>query len=217
MGVFTVKAPPGESDFVLAPSGALPGVLIALIDLGTHQEEYQGKATGPKRQIFLVWELTGERCAEKNRNHVIGRSFTLSFHEKAALRQIVERWRGQPFAEPEPQFDLTKLLGQKCLISIIHNKTSGDKPKTYAKVDTVCLPPKGLVVNPPTLPQVCWEIGCGQPIPGYEWIPRVFGDTIADVIAASEEMRGGGRTNGSTAAPPTNGTPAASDPDAPPF
>src|SRR5579859_1912968 len=129
---FTVKAKAGGGTEV-PPAGNHPAVLVALIDLGTQRTEYNNQVSW-QRKVYLVWELTTEQVAGTTNNHVIGRDYTLTFSSKSLLRGLIEKWRGRGFAENE-EFDLSKLLGQKCLLTVIH-KTSGND-RLYAKIECI--------------------------------------------------------------------------------
>jgi hypothetical protein len=77
---------------------------------------------------------------------IISKEFTLSMHEKASLRKFLESWRGKGFTEEEAKsFDVTKLLGAACMISILHKVKDG---KTYAEISSVSAIPKGMVCPP---------------------------------------------------------------------
>src|SRR5579859_3411511 len=124
MGMWDQKVPDAGGDFEIPPAGNHPAVLIAMIDLGTHTEDFQGKQT-EAHKVFLVWELTEEKCAGYNRNHVIGRDYTLSLHEKAGLRKMLEGWRGRKYNTGE-EINVSKVLGQPCFLNVSH-KTKEDR------------------------------------------------------------------------------------------
>ena len=70
-----VKASSTEGgDFELPPSGSYPAVLIGLIDLGTHDREYNGK-TDEVHKLLFVWELVTESKADGD-NFVVIKDFT---------------------------------------------------------------------------------------------------------------------------------------------
>lgn len=196
MGIFNMKAKAPDAGTETCPAGTNPARLVAMIDLGTHEDDYQGKKN-QSRKIFLVWELTGERMSGyKDKNHVIGKQFTLSFGAKSSLRKMVEAWRGKPFADDE-QFDLSKMLGQPCLVGVNHVPSkSGDK--MYAKLENVTGIPKGLTVEPAKYPVTCWDLESGNPFPALDWLPYLFGEPLKDVVARSPEWKarhGGGQSS----------------------
>ena len=131
--------PAADSDYRLAPAGNHLAVSCRLIDLGTQETKYQGQ---PKRQrkIYLEWQLPGEK-QDDGQPITVGNRYTLSSSEKATLRKHLESWRGQRFDDDEiASFDLRKILGKCCLLSIVQTQRDG---KTYADVTHVAALPKG--------------------------------------------------------------------------
>ncbi len=115
----------------------------SIADVGTHEDIYQGKLN-IRRTVRISWEVPGETF-EKDGKVLplsIHRSYTFSLADKAALRKDPESWRGRPFSTEELKaFDLSKLLGQPAMLSVVHKTEDG---KTYANVSSVSKPPKGL-------------------------------------------------------------------------
>ena len=129
----------------IIPSGSYPAICISMIDVGSIPYEWQGEKKS-RSVIRLKFELPTETKVfnpEKGEQpYVIERQFTKSLHEKSALRPFLDNWRGQALTEDEClHFDLSKLLGAKCLLSIVHN-TVGDR--TYANIGGISTLPKGL-------------------------------------------------------------------------
>lgn len=132
-------------DFVLIPAGNHIARCYAMIEIGTVKEEsgiYAGKES---HKVRITWE-TPHECHDFGKGlqpFSISKEFTLSMHEKATLRKMLESWRGRSFTEEEAKrFDITKLLGVPCMINVIH-KTSG-KGSTYPDISSIATLPKGL-------------------------------------------------------------------------
>jgi hypothetical protein len=106
------------------------------------------------QQIYVAWELPDEQITwidkdgnEKTGPMRIGRSYTLSLHENAALRHDLESWRGRPFTEEERKgFDINKLAGAPAMVNVTHEEKNG---KTFANVTAVTPIPKSM--TKPTL------------------------------------------------------------------
>ena len=65
---------------------------------------------------------------EEGRDLTLWKQYKFSYNEKAALRKDLEAWRDHDFTDEEiQQFPLTKVLGQKCTITV--GQTSGGNPK----------------------------------------------------------------------------------------
>ncbi len=173
------------------PAGAHPAVLVAIIDLGTHEDEYNGKATFLRKCLY-VFELTAEKMTGfKDRNHVVTKDFTIGGNgeivlgPKNGLRKMLEGWRGSQYPEGQ-EIDIAGPLGKPCLVTIKHGKSG--KGNDYAKIEAVAPVPKGLAVPPATHAPFAWEIGnTGEP-PAEDWIPYLYGTPVVDVIKGSHEF-----------------------------
>lgn len=136
-------------NYKIIPAGVYPARCISMIEFGTQDIEYLGEIKRV-RQVNVTWELPTELAVfheEKGEEpFVVSKTYTLSLHEKSGLRKDLESWRGQGFTEEEAKrFDITKLLGKPCQISIIHKK-SADGTKTYANISSITPLMKGVVV-----------------------------------------------------------------------
>lgn len=170
----------------LPPAGTHPAVLIGLIDLGTHEETYQGKATPPKRKVMLVWELVTEKMSGmKDSNHVIANRYTFSLASKATLRKVLEDWRGKKYGDDE-EVDISAVLGKSCLLSVNHTQ-SGDR--TFANVAGVQQVVKGMAVPPAQRKPVEWQVGYDlDQLP--DWLPYLYGEPVAEVVKRCHELTG---------------------------
>ncbi|MDJ0503787.1 MAG: hypothetical protein PX635_00865 [Nostocales cyanobacterium LE14-WE12] len=130
-----------------------PGTYLArayqMIHIGTIQEEFNGEKK-IHNKIRITWELPTElkqfKEGEPERPLVISKEFTLSMHEKATLRAYLKSWRGKDFTEDEAKsFDVTKLLGVACMISVTNKESKG---KLYAEISGVSPVMKGITVPP---------------------------------------------------------------------
>jgi hypothetical protein len=133
-----IKAPaPKDGDFVreLIPQGMHVARCYSMVHIGNVEWEYKGEKK-ISNKIRLTWELPNEMRVFKEENGeqpmVISKEYTLSMYEKANLRRDLESWRGKGFSNAEADdFDVTKLLGQPCLLNLVH-VTKGDN--TYCNV-----------------------------------------------------------------------------------
>lgn len=185
------------------PAGNVPAVLIGIVDLGTREESFNNESK-KTHHLFLVFELTGEPLSAKpDRNHVVGQRYTFSFHEKSNLRQLYEKWLGRKFAEGEP-IDYAAKLAHPCLVTLNHGVSA--KGMTYAKVtgfgplvrgmESSILPPKhqpflyslgdGLLLRNKQTKQM--EIA-GSDLPDWDWLPFVYGKSVNECLAESDECK----------------------------
>lgn len=129
-----------SKEFKVAPVGNHLARLYRVIDLGTQMREWEGKVNMTRRVKFF-WELHGEDekgnplTMDDGKPMIQSREYTWSLHEKSALRQHLEAWRGVGFTDEELRgFDIKKVLGHFCMLTIAHRVSNG---KTYADVKNV--------------------------------------------------------------------------------
>jgi hypothetical protein len=117
-------------EFEQPPEGPTVGRCVRIIDLGTQDETYQGKAK-KQRKTMIGWELPA-RLMEDGRPFLISKIYTASLNERATLRSDLENWRGKDLSEEEAaNFDERRLLGKVCLLGIVYNE------KNKAKVSSI--------------------------------------------------------------------------------
>jgi hypothetical protein len=139
-------------DFKKVPEGNHMARCYRVIDMGTQKGEYQGEPRlTPK--ILIAWELFGEADdgtplqTDDGRPLTVSSTYTLSLSKKAALRAHLESWRGTAFTEQEAKgFDVSKLLGAYCMVTIKHDKKG---EKTYTNVASVSKWPSALKNSKP--------------------------------------------------------------------
>lgn len=136
----------GGGDFKRAPSGSHIAVCNLVADCGLQPGSQAFPA--PKRKIYVRFEIPAERVEyEKDGKQVegpltIGSFYTASMNEKATLRKHLEGWRGKAFTDAEAAaFDVSKLLGQACMLSVIETDSGG---KTYSNIAGISKLPKGM-------------------------------------------------------------------------
>lgn len=144
----------GGGDFKRVPAGTHLAVCNMVADLG--MQLGSGMYPDPKRQLVIRWEVPGERVEyEKDgQKHegpqTISRNLTASMNEKAGLRKLLEGWRGKKFTDAEAaSFDVSKILGTACLISVTETEKGGE---TYANVSGVSPLIKGMAAPKPENP-----------------------------------------------------------------
>ena len=174
---FTVSGT--NTSFTPAPAGTHVAVCCQLIDLGCQHSEFYDKDT---EKIMLGWELSNVLEGEPAKPRMVWKQYTRSLGKKANLRGDLENWRGRKFSGEElAAFDMTKLLGAGCLLSIIHDTKEGT---TYANVDAVMALPQG---TPKPLVQgktVLFDID--------QWDEAVFGgfsENLQAKIRAGRDLR----------------------------
>lgn len=176
---------PNESNFQPPPDGPQPAACYRIIDLGTQDGQYQGKPNR-KRQLLITWELFCEERMTDGRPFSIGKKYTWSMSEKAALRKDLEMWRGAAFKDSDfgaNGFQLQSILGKPCLLTIMHEHKNDN---TYANVKGVSRLPKAMTVGGPENATVfVW-------LSPDEFDPKAFdrlSDGLKDTIRKSPEYK----------------------------
>jgi len=117
---------------------------------------------------------------------VLSKDFTLSMHEKSTLRKFLGDWRGKAFTDEEAKsFDITKLLGAECQISVSHQVSDKDG-KTYANVKSAVMPPPGQpaplipadFVRHDHKPENAAAAQAANPAPAHEQVPDGDGSPL---------------------------------------
>jgi hypothetical protein len=124
-----------RSTYATAPEGLHAAVCVDVVNLGVVAGAY-----GAKHKVRLAWQLAS--LDAQGRRYDVARVYTLSLHERAALRKDLESWRGRTFTEVELDgFDLERLLGANAQVQVTHDLS--DDGTCYANVSTVVPPVKG--------------------------------------------------------------------------
>ncbi len=190
------------------PAGTHVARAYQIIDLGTHDKEWQGKKR-KSHEIRVSWELPDELAdfgKGKPEPFAVHKTYTLSLSEKANLRHDLESWRGKPFTEQELEsFDVCTVLGAPCMVTIIHVEKNGN---TYANVSNVTALPKSMkaTMPAPVNPPVEFSLADHD-----EAVFRALPDFLREIIQASDEWK----QNGAEPAPPDDDNIPMGDEDEP--
>jgi hypothetical protein len=127
--------------YPVCPGGSHIGVCIDVVDLGMVKSTYSGK-TKTQHKIRIIWSV-GE-LRDDGKPHQVSKRYTLSLHEKSALRKDLESWRGQPFTDAQLEgWDVEGVIGVGAMLSVVENAQGGS---IYANVAAIMLPPKGMAL-----------------------------------------------------------------------
>lgn len=125
------------------PQGTHTARCFRFVDLGSHEQTYQGENKGLKRLVMLSFEIPGETM-EDGRPFTISKRYNWSMHEKSTLRKHLEAWRGKKFADSDlgpGGFDIRNVLGKTCTLTVVHNERDSD---IFANIDSIGAPMKGV-------------------------------------------------------------------------
>lgn len=146
-----------ESDYSPAPEGLWPAVCVDVVDLGILDSPF-----GPQVKIEIRWQLE-EEDPKTGKRYLVVQRYTPSLHQKSKLRPLLEAWRGKKFTpEEEKKFDIEKLLGANCQLSITHNIK--DEGRVYSNVQAVVPPARNATkIYPKDYERVCERPGYQPP------------------------------------------------------
>ena len=186
----TAKASGGGS---IAPveAGTHPAVCVGLIDIGDQFNETYKKSS---RKVIIQWEITDETITVdgKEVNRTISQTYTMSLNERSALYRDLISWRGKPFTDEElAGFDLHKILGVPCLLTITHQDRNGS---TYANISGIAKAMKGMTIKP-TLPLFTFDLD-DDPLEKLEGMPDWIVKKIKDSSTYQERVAGSGAEAG---------------------
>ncbi len=183
---------PGDNE--LCPHGAIPGNVVAFLDLGTQRDNYQGKIQ-INRKVALVYEIWNAAVRKQNGESfffVQIYNFPSKFSKQSKLRIDLEAVLGRSFQEGE-DLDITVVLGQPCTIAVVHTPGTdkNGKPTVYANLDGIGPVPFGVRPTASVRP-VLWYHEMATPFPSgpqYGWFPRSYANDLESIWKQSDECR----------------------------
>lgn len=155
----TTKA---QAERTLAPAGTFVARCYKMIHIGTIQDEYNGESRWVNK-VLIEWELPTEMkvfSQEKGEQPIsVSKEFALSMHAKSTLRAFLTSWRGKGFTEEEAiGFDVSRLVGVPCQLSIIHEPRKNNPGEFFAKISSVSALMKGFQAPAQVNPSFVFEL-----------------------------------------------------------
>lgn len=115
------------NDYSLCPEGLHKAQITTIEPLNDVETPF-----GVKNQISVI--VTTEITDEEGKPYTLATRFNRSLHEKASLRQMLERLNGRKFTPEQLHegIDLEAFFGRHCNILVVHNPT---QDRVYANID----------------------------------------------------------------------------------
>lgn len=138
-------------NFEPTPAGTFVARCYRFLDLGSHEQVFQGESKGLKRLIMISFELPTELMSEgpnAGKPFTVSKRYTWSTHEKANMRKDLESWRGAKFNDADfgpGGFNVRNLLGVPATLTIVHSEKDGS---IYANIASIGKAMKGVGVPP---------------------------------------------------------------------
>lgn len=172
----------------LPEAGEYPAVLYRIVDVGTHQETYQGK-TRPVHKVLLSFVVPSFTVplGESIVPLILHREYTLSLHELSNLRRDLNAMKGYDFLADEAAnkitFDMSKLLGLAVLLHIEH-RTGRDNRQKAEIVKYAPYPDDELLPENPLPLSILW-------LEQFDWpLFNAFNKRLRERIEGSVEFSG---------------------------
>lgn len=132
--------------FHLQPAGTIQAVCFGVWGLGYQKGEYKGIPTVALKAI-VGFELNKRISSEDDYNgkrYAIYNWYTISLGTKANLFKDLTNWLGRELTEEELKhgYELKELIGENCLLSIVHKQQANGKPT--AKISGILALPEGM-------------------------------------------------------------------------
>ena len=144
-----------KADFTPVPSGVHFARCFRIVDLGTQVSEMFGE----KRKVVFSFELVNLPLpgSEEGLNMSVNKFYGLTLHKRSTLCKDLQAWRGKAFTTEELKgFDIAKVLGAPCQVSIIMDETGRDR------LDAIMAVPKGSTIALCKNPLVEYSIEQGK-------------------------------------------------------
>lgn len=185
-----------QTDYTPIEPGTYPAKCVGLIDLGTQTSTFENEAKAVHKVLVSFEILDPETRRNDGTPFVVSKRFTLSKHEKSALRGFLQGWRGRDFtAEEIRRFDLAVVLGQPCFLSVVNTGKDG---KTYANIASASKLPRGMAAPAGELPLQHFDLSA----PDWELFAQL-GSRLQQQISESPQYQAIPNKPRSIALPPT--------------
>ncbi len=116
------------SEFKAIPAGTYNARCCGVVDIGTHEEEWDGKKSMKHKMIWMFsipelmveFERDGEKITRPMTTSVwLNKSNT--FHEKSKMLKFLNGWRGKPMNDADKRFfRFNKLIGASAVIEVVN-------------------------------------------------------------------------------------------------
>ena len=109
------------------PEGIHKAVIYSVVDLWTQTINSAQYGEQKKRQVLISFEIPSiKKVFDKEKWEqavAISKTYTLSMHEKARLRELANAVKGRPLSEMEAEeMEMSELLGGNVMLTIEHNQ-----------------------------------------------------------------------------------------------
>lgn len=179
--------------FEPVPPGTYPAVCYMMVGIG---EQFSERFQNSSKQLIIGWQIPSEtiEIEGKVEPRIVTKQYTASLNTKARLRSDLVAWRGRDFTDEELKgFDIRKIVGAPCMLSVINKQSSTGK--VYANVTGILALPKGMP-KPELSSQkdvVVYDLET-DPLSGIDKLPKWIVDQIKKSSTYEERLYAEGAT-----------------------
>ena len=172
----------GHEAFLPCPAGNHAARVCGVVFIGTVHSTYKN-VEKDSPQIRLTFEIPSELREDGLPFTVSTMPLTASMNKKASLRKLVQ---GIVTLTPEmeKEFDSEALMGQTCLVNIIHTTSKTDPSIVYANITGASPLPKGMEVGSAVAEPVNFDVNT-SPLSDIEKLPEF----IQKLIISTPEFK----------------------------
>ena len=173
--------------FEPVPPGTYPAVCYMMVGIG---EQFSERFQNSSKQLIIGWQIPGETIEidGEEKPRIVTKQYTASLNTKAKLRSDLIAWRGRDFTDEELKgFDIRKIVGAPCMVSVIHKQSSNGK--VYANVTGVLALPKDMPKPTVSSPDdfVVYDVE-SDPLTGIDELPQWIADRIKKSTTYEERL-----------------------------
>lgn len=205
-GVPTDFSNANGTNFEPIPADNHVGVCIGVLDMGTHEESFQGGPARVVRKIKVQFELPGVVRTD-GKAAIISATYNCSMNEKATFRKVLDAWLGVGWTDLYRGRPWDFLIGLPAMVLVESGPGKRDPGRTVTWIGTVAKFPKGLPAPAPTRDRCYLDLG-------GKVLPETLSVWDAEKIRQSAEYRAGGFDDRAPKPDASGGRPAAT-PSAP--
>lgn len=132
-----------NTSFEPIPADNHVGICIGVIDLGTHQESYQGKPPKAVRKVKLQFELPNVDRTD-GKKAIISATYNYFMNDKATFRKLLDGWLGNDWTERSKGKSWDFLIGTPAMVNVESGPSKRDATRVVTWVESVSKYPKGL-------------------------------------------------------------------------
>lgn len=131
-----------SKQFKTVPAGSHLGRLYKIVDIGTQQGEWKGKATYSRKAVFY-FELHGDDAAgqplamDDGKPMIVTKYYNVSLNEKSTLRKHLEAWLNIDFNSMPEGFEASSLLGKFAMVNVTNYLKDGNTKSSVESLTAV--------------------------------------------------------------------------------